>query len=111
MGLIFGSSKRQTKATPDGSYASMSSFNHDGLELARVKREKRREFPFRHVFLFLLAVASFKVFLFLDMGAGAYGAKAEALAEGTRLEQIAGWAMKMDPLSLYIVDGLRFGAW
>jgi len=111
MGLIFGSNKRQRKATPTGAYASLSSFKHDGIDLARVKRDKRREFPFRHVFLFLLAVGSFKIFLFLDMGAGAYGAKAEALAEGTRLEQIASWAMKMDPLSLYIVDGLRFGAW
>ena len=52
-------------------FKTVETFNLDGLELARVK-PKRREFPLRHVFFFVLAIMSFKIFLYLDMGGAAY---------------------------------------
>ena len=111
MGLKFRSSGRYSKASANAPYASLQSFNHDGLELARRKREKRREFPVRQVFLFVLAIVSFKIFLFLDMGGGAYGAKMEDLANGSTMERLASKAMTLDPVSKWLVDGIRFGRW
>ena len=89
---------------------SIVSFGQDGLELARRKRH-RRSLPVTQMLGFLLAVASFKIFLFLDMGASAYGAKIADLAGGNILERIAANAMVLDPASNWVVDGIRFGTW
>lgn len=86
------------------------SFNHDGVEIAR-RRPRRREWPVRQVVLFLVAVLSFKIFLFFDMGGGAYGAKVEELGRGNGFERIAARAMALDPVSRWLVDGLRYGRW
>lgn len=91
-------------------FKTVETFNLDGLELARVK-PKRREFPLRHVFFFVLAIMSFKIFLFLDMGGAAYGAKVAELSAGTTLEKAAAWTMTLDPASQWFVNGIRFGAW
>ena len=102
MSLIFGTQKRQS--------VSLESFNHDGLQIAR-RRRSRRVLPIRQVLYFLLAVMSFKIFLFFDMGAGAYGAKVDELMQGGTWERVAGFAMQLDPASLWVVDGIRFGRW
>ncbi len=68
-------------------------------------------FPMRQVLLFMLAVFSFKIFLFLDLGGATYGAKMVVLSEGTMLERVAARAMVMDPVSEWIIDGVRFGTW
>ncbi len=90
--------------------ASLESFNHDGLEIAR-RKSKRREWPIREIALFALAVVSFKIFLFFEMGAAAYGAKIAEFGAGGPVEQALGWAMTLDPVSTWIVDGIRFGHW
>lgn len=75
------------------------------------RRALRRQFPMRQVLLFMLAVFSFKIFLFLDLGGATYGAKMVVLSEGTMLERVAARAMVMDPVSEWIIDGVRFGTW
>jgi len=102
MGLSIGTPKRQS--------VSLESFNHDGVQIAR-RRRRQRELPLRQVAYFLIAVVSFKIFLFFDMGAGAYGAKIDELMQGTKWERAAGWAMQLDPASQWVVDGVRFGRW
>jgi len=64
--------------------------------------------PLREILLFLVAVSTFKVVLFFDMGAASYGAKAAELMAGTTIEQWAGWAMKLDPVSQFFVDQIRY---
>ena len=102
--------ERGTVAFSGHANGSVRSFNHDGVEIAR-RRRKRREFPLRQVLLFALAVVSFKIFLFLDMGAAAYGQKILDLGEGALLERLAARAMVLDPVSQWVVDGLRYGRW
>lgn len=102
MGLSLGTPKRQS--------VSLESFNHDGMQIAR-RRRSRRELPLRQVAYFLIAVVSFKIFLFFDMGAGAYGAKVDELMRGSTWERAAGYAMRLDPVSEWVVDGIRFGRW
>lgn len=89
---------------------SVEGFNHDGLELAR-RRRIRRALPIRQILLFLLAVVSFKVFLFLNLGGATYGAKMAELAEGALIERVAARAMAMDPVSNYLVRGFTHGTW
>lgn len=76
-----------------------------------MRRQARRRIPVRQILLFILAVVSFKIFLFLELGGATYGAKMVALSEGNMLEQIAGRAMALDPVSKWVVDGVRFGSW
>jgi len=109
MALRFAT-KQTRPAFAQRPFKTVETFNLDGLELARVK-SKRREIPLRQVFFFVLAIMSFKIFLFLDMGGAAYGAKIAELSSGTGLEQAAAWAMTLDPASEWFVDGIRFGAW
>lgn len=92
-------------------FKSLETFNHDGIELARVSKRKRRQIPIRHFLFFVLAVMSFKVFLYFEIGQVAYTQKMESLAAGTQIEQAASWAMQMDPVSTWIINGIRFGAW
>lgn len=112
MGLILGSTSRfgSNANLARQQPASLESFNHDGTQIAR-RRNHRRQLPLRQIAYFLIAVVSFKVFLFFDMGAGAYGAKTKALLAGNSLEKLAGHAMQLDPVSLWFVNGVRFGRW
>ncbi|MDJ0626820.1 MAG: hypothetical protein QNJ44_01060 [Rhodobacter sp.] len=89
---------------------SVESYNHDGLELAR-RRAHRREFPLKQLAQLVLAVMLFKIFLFFQLGAGGYGARMAQLAEGNILEQLAAKAMILDPVSVWLIEGLRFGLW
>lgn len=76
-----------------------------------IRRQLRRRLPVREIMLFVLAVASFKIFLFFDLGAANYGSKMAALSEGNLLERVAGRAMVLDPVSEWVVDGVRYGTW
>ena len=89
---------------------SIESFNHDGVELAR-RRKHSRLYPLPQIAQFALAYIAFKVFLFLQMGAGSYGAKITLLSDGNMMERIAAKVMSLDPLSIWIIDGVRFGLW
>lgn len=108
MGLFFRSQGQSPYRIHPQKFRSLESFNHDGFEIAR-RRPSRRGFPWQQVLYFAVAVVAFKIFLFFEMGGGAYGAKIEALKDGTTLEQVAAVAMTLDPVSQYVVDAIRFG--
>lgn len=77
----------------------------------RPRRGARRGFPIHQVGLFVLTIVMLKIFLLLDLGGAAYGAKLAALSEGNLMERIAGGAMTMDPFTSWVAQGIRFGAW
>lgn len=110
MGLITKSPTRLSMGAINRGGHSLESFNHDGVEIAR-RRTQRRQLPLRQIALFLVAVLSFKIFLFLDMGGSAYGAKIEDLSQGAAWERLAARAMVLDPVSKWLIDGMRFGRW
>lgn len=76
-----------------------------------IRQQIRRRLSISHVLLFALAALSFRLFLFFDMGGVAYGAKMQALADGNMMEQVASVAMRMDPVSEWVIRGVRFGTW
>lgn len=78
---------------------------------AGVRRQMRRRVSVAHVLLFILAVFSFRIFLFFDLGGAQYGAKMNALAEGNALERVASVAMRLDPVSNWVIQGIRYGKW
>ena len=107
---LLSKDRRGSPSTNGQAGGVIRSFNHDGVEIARVRR-KKRELPLRHLLQFALAVFSFKIFLFLDMGPAAYGQKVADLSNGTLIERVASRAMILDPVSQWLVDGLRYGRW
>ncbi|MEM1387134.1 MAG: hypothetical protein AAF748_08590 [Pseudomonadota bacterium] len=88
---------------------SLESFNHDGVEIARRKRRAPRGLPWGHFALFALTVVAFKVFLASQIGLASYGAKMAQLAEGSRIERVAAFAMTLDPVSELMVSALQRG--
>lgn len=92
-------------------FQTVENFELNRLEKARHGRKKRRALPIKQVAYLLVAFFAFKVFLHLDMGGAAYGAKAEELAQGNQLERAASWAMQMDPITQWLVTGITLGDW
>lgn len=79
----------------------VTSVNHDGLIIARPHRQSSR-LPLRGLFLSLLVLLTFKGFVYAQIGATAYQDRVELLANGTIVEQIGGYAMYADPVTLWI---------
>ena len=96
----------KTAPTIEVEARSVESFGHDGLEIARRRRHSRGLPLVQFVQLTALFVA-LRIILCLQLGPAAYGAKAAELAEGGVLERFAGFAMRLDPVSLEIVSLLR----
>jgi hypothetical protein len=82
------------------------SFNHDGLEIARVKNEKRW-LPIWHVAVFLYLVLLIRLIAIADVGAASYANRMEKLENGSFLEWTAAKVMQMDPISRGIATSLR----
>jgi hypothetical protein len=110
MATVFGKQGFGKGVARPSTARRLESFGHDGLEIARLRRH-RRSLPVRQILLFLLAVISFKVFLFLNLGGAAYGAKVTELSEGILIERVAGYGMALDPVSKYLVNGFYYGSW
>lgn len=77
----------------------VTSVNSDGLVVARPSRRSSGA-TVRGLLLVVVIVLVFKGFLHAQLGAEAYGARVEALSNGTIVEQAGGWAMKADPITL-----------
>lgn len=92
-------------------FRDLESFNQDGLIIARFKGRRVWQLPLRQLLYFMIAVFSFKIFLFFEMGAVAYAQKIEDLSKGIIVERIAAKAMVLDPMSKWVIDGIRFGHW
>ncbi|MEM6638149.1 MAG: hypothetical protein AAF667_19950 [Pseudomonadota bacterium] len=82
--------------------------NSDGLLVAQPRRTPVR-FPWKLVAVLLIALFAFKGLIYANHGADNYALRVSALKIGTPVEQIGGWVMQPDPLTIWIagkLDGL-----
>lgn len=84
----------------------VASMNHDGLVIARPRR-KSSGFPLRGLFLCLLMLLTFKGFLFAQLGETAYADRVALLEGGTVVEKVGAYAMKADPVTLWIAGQIE----
>lgn len=85
----------------------VQSFNHDGLELARIKRKRVRYLPVWHVIFFVYFVYLVRLVAMADMGVATYQSRIDQLAQGNVLERTAAVVMHMDPVSRSLAIDLR----
>lgn len=64
----------------------------------------RRGLPVRGIVLSLLGFLGFKGFLMAYLGAVTYVDRVARLEAGTVVEQMGAWAMRADPVTLWIAD-------
>ena len=88
--------------------AAVLSFNHDGLEIARVKNEKRW-LPIWHIIFFVYLALLVRLVAMADIGPGSYAARIDAMEDGNLIERAAAYVMHMDPVSRQIAISLRRG--
>jgi len=81
----------------------VASMNHDGLVIAR-PRKQSSGFPLRGLFLCLLTLLAFKGFLFAQLGESVYTDRVALLQSGTIVEKVGAYAMKADPVTLWIAN-------
>jgi len=79
----------------------VATMNHDGLVVAR-PRKQSSGFPLRGLFLCLVILLTFKGFLYAQLGPTAYADRVTLLENGTIVEKIGAYAMKADPVTLWI---------
>lgn len=84
----------------------VASMNHDGLVIARPRKQGSRV-PLRGIFLCLLVLIAFKGFLFAEIGERAYADRMAILQGGTFVEQIGAYAMKADPVTLWVAGQIE----
>lgn len=66
----------------------------------------RRGLPVRGIVLALLAFLGFKGFLMAHLGAITYVDRVAKLEAGTIVEQLGAWAMRADPVTMWIAEQL-----
>jgi len=64
----------------------------------------RRGLPVRGIVLSLLTFLGFKGFLMAQLGAVTYVSRVAQLESGTIVEQMGAWAMRADPVTLWIAQ-------
>ena len=84
----------------------VTSVNHDGLVVARVRRGGLR-FPFRGVLLLAVAFIGFKSFFLAWSGQAAYDQKLALLQQGTIAERAGAWVMQPDFVTMWIADQVK----
>lgn len=82
------------------------SFNHDGLEVARVKSTKRW-LPVWHIIFFVYLALLIRLVVMADMGPSGYAQRINQLKEGNVLERMAATVMEMDPVSQALAGKIR----
>jgi hypothetical protein len=85
----------------------VSSFNHDGLELAKVKRRRSKYLPLWHLVFFIYVILIVRLIAMADMGPVAYQSRIDSLSQGNLFERFAAKVMYMDPVSRSISVDLR----
>ncbi len=88
--------------------SSVLSFNHDGMEVARV-RNRSRYLPLWHVVFFLYLALLIRLVVAADIGTASYEARMLQMRNGTVVERVAAGVMQMDPVSQAIALKLRAG--
>lgn len=81
----------------------VTSVNADGLLVATPAR-RRTSVPLRGVVTILAVLLIFKGFLLAQLGPTAYEERIERLAGGTTIEQVGGWIMTADPVTVWIAE-------
>lgn len=78
----------------------------DGLIITRPKR-KSGGFPVRILLTLVVCFFGFKTLLISHLGPEGYAQRVDVLQGGTVIEQAGAWALRADPVSLAIADGIR----
>lgn len=86
--------------------SAILSFNHDGLEIARVRNE-RRWLPIWHIAVFLYLALLIRLISIADAGPTAYASRMENLSNGNALERFVATVMHMDPVSRSVATKVR----
>ncbi|MEL7115038.1 MAG: hypothetical protein AAGP08_05515 [Pseudomonadota bacterium] len=109
MGLFARSRRDAVYTYHPRAFKTLETFQHDGVEVARRRRRSKWRLPIREIVLFALAIVAFKVFLYIELGGAAYGAKVEQLLAAEGSERWAGYAMQIDPVTAFVIETLRTG--
>ncbi|WP_425051694.1 hypothetical protein [Psychromarinibacter sp. S121] len=88
--------------------SAVVSFNHDGLEVARV-RNRSRYLPLWHVIFFIYFAMLMRLVVAADIGTASYEARMEEMRNGHALERVAARVMHMDPVSRQLAVQIRAG--
>ncbi len=81
----------------------ITSVNHDGLIIAKVRRSGPR-FPWKGIALCFAAFFVFKGFLLSQLGETTYNERVVSLQQGTVIEQAGAYAMSADPVTVMISE-------
>lgn len=111
MGFLSRSGRASAYSYAEKPFKSLESFQQDGIEVARRRRKSRFVFPTKQVLLFALAFLSYRIFLFFEIGANAYSEKLTEWASGGPAQKTLSFLMTLDPISMWIINGIRFGTW
>ena len=84
----------------------VTSVNHDGLVVARVRRGGFR-FPFRGILLLAIAFLGFKSFLYANSGEIGYAERLALMQQGTIAERAGAWVMQPDVVTVWIGDQIK----
>jgi len=79
----------------------VTSVTEDGLLIAQ-PRKKSSATPLRGLFLAMFILLAFKAYLYGQLGPATYNDRVVMLEQGTVLERIGAYAMKADPVTVWI---------
>ena len=80
--------------------------NSDGLLVAHPRRTSLR-FPWRAVAIVAVLFFRFKGFLMASLGKVEFADRAVSLQAGTPVEQVGGWVMQPDPVTIWIAEQFK----
>ena len=78
----------------------------DGQIVAQPRRVARARFPLRAVALVATLFFVLKAFLVAGLGEEQFAERTARLQAGTPVEQLGGWVMQPDPLTLWVAEQL-----
>lgn len=84
----------------------VSSVNHDGLIIAKVRRSGPR-FPWKGIALCFVAFFAFKGFLLSQLGETTFNERISNLEAGTTIERAGAYAMSADPVTVWVASQIH----
>ncbi|KPU83386.1 hypothetical protein JI58_08965, partial [Marinosulfonomonas sp. PRT-SC04] len=84
----------------------VTSVNHDGLIVAKVRRRGPR-FPWKGIAICFIAFFAFKCFLLSQLGAVTYNERCASRKGGTYVEEIGAYVMSIDPMTIWISEQMN----
>lgn len=79
----------------------VTTINDDGLMVARPHRKSSHQ-TIRSLFFCLVIMMAFKAFLYAQSGEQAYQQRVSLLQSGTIVEQVGGYVMYADPITVWV---------